>query len=107
MANGTTDEKLARADRIKEQSARAQQQAEQHQKATRNAIASIREILPDRDLPPYRAEMDSSSELTAPGITAKMPLPERARLAIGYALAVVLVATGIGGVIVAVAKLLN
>lgn len=55
---------------------------------------------------PYRAEMDSSSELTAPGITAKMPLPERARLAIGYALAIVLVATGIGGVIVAVAKLL-
>ena len=105
MANGTSDEKLARADRIKEQSDKAQKQAEQHRRGTANAIAALREATA-RELPPYRAEMDSSSELTAPGITAKMPLPERARLAIGYALAVVLVATGIGGVIVAVAKLL-
>ena len=73
MANGTTDEKLARADRIKEQSARAQQAGEQHQKATRNAIASIRELLPGRDLPPYRAEMESDSQVTAgpSGLTAK------------------------------------
>lgn len=60
MANGTSDEKLARADRIKEQSVKAQKRAEQHQKATANAIAAIR----NRELPAYRDSMDSG-EVTA------------------------------------------
>ena len=65
MANGTPDEKVARADRIAEQSAKAQRAAEQSRKATQNSIANLRragEITPGSE--PYRAEMDSVSEVT-------------------------------------------
>ena len=43
MANGTTDEKTARADRILEQSAKAQRAAEQSRQGTQNAIRNLRE----------------------------------------------------------------
>ena len=66
MANGTRDEKVARADRITEQSAKAQRTAEQNRKGTQNAIAKLRRsagvITPGSE--PYRAEMDSVSEVT-------------------------------------------
>lgn len=95
MPNG--GESQARADRYRARYA-------QNAKARKNGLDQYGQAQPGTQ--PYRAEMDSSSELTAPGITAKMPLPERARLAIGYALAAVLFFTGVGLVIVAVAKLL-
>jgi hypothetical protein len=58
VANGTTDERLARADRILEQSRKAQLSAEQSRKATRNAIANLRETASL----PARGEMDSQNE---------------------------------------------
>lgn len=60
MANGTHDEKLARADRIAEQSAKAARKAEQNRRGTQNAIANLR----GSQLQPYREEMDSNSEVT-------------------------------------------
>ena len=91
MANGTTDEKLARADRIAEQSAKAQHAAEQHSKATRNAVANLRAGA--AQLPPYRDEMDSEAELTAPGVKFRATrLPRPALLALGFALAVLVLA---------------
>ena len=62
MANGTYDEKIARADRIKEQSLKSQRTAELNKRATMNTIASLREDT--RSLPVYREEMDSVSEVT-------------------------------------------
>ncbi len=69
MANGTHDEKLARADRIAEQSAKAARKAEQNRRGTQNAIANLR----GSQLQPYREEMDSNSEVTIgkEGIKAK------------------------------------
>lgn len=55
MANGTVDEKVARADRIREQSEKAQRAAELNRRATLNAIAELR----GASLPHYRDEMDS------------------------------------------------
>lgn len=62
MANGTTDEKIARADRIAEQSRLAQAKAEQDRQATANALANLRRLQPGQE--PYREEMDSVSEVT-------------------------------------------
>lgn len=64
MANGTTDEKVARADRIREQSEKAQRAAELNRRATANAIAAIR----GRELPPYREEMDSGEVTVNTGV---------------------------------------
>lgn len=77
MANGTHDEKLARADRIREQSLKAQQRAEQHRKATMNAINRLRE------LEPYREDMDSVSEVTIGTDGVKAKAPPWALLALG------------------------
>lgn len=55
MANGTTRESLARADRMRERH-------EQDQKATRNALTNMRCARGERDLPSYR---ESDSEITA------------------------------------------
>ena len=63
MANGTSDEKVARADRIAEQSRLAQAKAKQEQQATANALANMRRLAEPGD-EPYRAEMDSVSEVT-------------------------------------------
>lgn len=70
MANGTTDEKLAHADRIAEQSAKAAKRAEQNRRGTQNAIANLRNLPGSQ---PYREEMDSNSEVTIgkEGIKAK------------------------------------
>lgn len=59
MANGTTREALARADRIRER-------AKQSQKATRNALDNLRKatVAPTPGSEPYREEMDSVSEVT-------------------------------------------
>lgn len=92
MANGTTDEKLAKADRIREKSAKAQHKADQNRKATQNAIAELRRS----QLQPYRAEMESEdSTVTGPGgITAKLPIPRAGRLAIGIGLGVLFICVG-------------
>ena len=63
MANGTADEKVARADRIAEQSRLAQAKAKQEQQATANALANMRRLA-EPGAEPYRAEMDSVSEVT-------------------------------------------
>lgn len=55
MANGTTHKEIARADRMRERQA-------QERKATKNAIANLRDAA--RDLPAYREEQDSVSEVT-------------------------------------------
>jgi hypothetical protein len=63
MANGTTEEKIARADRIAEQSRLAQAKAKQEQQATANALANMRRLA-EPGAEPYRADMDSVSEVT-------------------------------------------
>lgn len=65
MANGTLDEKVARADRISERSLQDQARAEQHRKATANALETLRRSAPiTPGSEPYRAEMESVSEVT-------------------------------------------
>lgn len=63
MANGTSDEKVARADRIAEQSRLAQARAKQEEQATANALANLRRLQPGQE--PYREEMDSVTETEA------------------------------------------
>src|SRR5690348_3714299 len=77
MANGTTDEKTARADRILEQSAKAQRAAEQSRQGMQNAIRNLRESVTQPASEPYRAEMDSVSEVTVgkEGISVKARSP--------------------------------
>lgn len=74
MANGTQDEKIARADRIAEQSRLAQIKAKQEEQATANALGNLRRLQPGSE--PYRAEMDSVTEteltLNKGGLTAKV-----------------------------------
>ena len=55
MANGTVHEKVARADRIREQTEKNRRTAELNSRATANAIAALR----GEELPTYREEMDS------------------------------------------------
>lgn len=76
MANGTKHEKLARADRIAEQSRLAQAKAKQEQQATANALANMRRLA-EPGAEPYRAEMDSVSEVTVgkEGISVKARSP--------------------------------
>ena len=64
MANGTTNEKLARADRIREQSEKSARAADLNRRATANAIAALR----GRELPPYREEMDSGEVTVNTGV---------------------------------------
>jgi hypothetical protein len=64
VANGTSDEKVARADRIAEQSRLAQAKAKQEQQATANALANMRRLA-EPGTEPYREEMDSVSEVAA------------------------------------------
>jgi hypothetical protein len=70
VANGSTDERIARADRIVEQSRKAQERAEQHRKGTVNAIAAVRRA----QLPSYTDE-NEISEVTIgkEGVKAKAP----------------------------------
>lgn len=63
MANGTKSEKIARADRIAEQSRIAQARAQQEQQATANALENLRRLQPGQEH--YREEMDSVSEVEA------------------------------------------
>lgn len=74
MANGTSDEKVARADRIAEQSRLAQARAKQEEQATANALANLRRLQPGQE--PYREEMDSVTEtelkLGKDGVSAKL-----------------------------------
>ena len=76
MANGTADEKIARADRIAEQSRLAQAKAKQERQATANALANMRRLA-EPGAEPYRAEMDSVSEVTVgrEGIRVKARSP--------------------------------
>lgn len=106
MANGTSDEKVARADRIAEQSRLAQAKAKQEQQATANALANMRRLA-EPGTEPYRAEMDSvDSTVTAPWGTAKVPLPRTARLVIGVCVGIGLGAILVAAAIVAVLKVL-
>lgn len=76
MANGTVDEKVARADRIREQSAIEQRRAEQNRRGTQNALAALKQSnAPGSE--PYREEMDSVSEVTIgkEGVVVKSRAP--------------------------------
>lgn len=95
MANGTIDEKIARADRIREQSMKAERVADLNRRATANAIAALR----GRELPPYREEMDSGEVTVNTGVfqgSLKGVPP--------WALGAALVALAIAGAIVAVLR---
>lgn len=74
MANGTKSEKIARADRIAEQSRLAQAKADQDRQATANALENLRRLQPGQEH--YREEMDSvtETELTVgkDGVTTKL-----------------------------------
>lgn len=95
MANGTIDEKIARADRIREQSQKSARAADLNRRATANAIAALR----GRELPPYREEMDSGEVTmnTGPFQGAVKGVP---RWALGFAI----VALSVAGAIVAVLR---
>lgn len=87
MANGTTHREIARADRMRERQA-------QEQKATQNAIGNIRELT--RELPPYREELGSNSEVTM-GFGEKVKvgakgIPPRA---LGFSIGVLAIAAAI------------
>lgn len=88
MANGTTKREIARADRIRE----AQLQA---RKATHNAIGNLRE------LPVYREEMESNSEVTV-GIGERVKVG--AKGIPPKALGAALIILAIGAVVVAIAR---
>jgi hypothetical protein len=89
MANGTTDEKIARAERLREQSTKAQFVAEQNRRGTQNAIANLRRSR----LPSYN-DTDEVSEVTANvrGIHARTSLPRAGRLALAIGMTVLLLA---------------
>lgn len=74
MANGTTEEKIARADRIAEQSRLAQAKAKQEQQATANALANMRRLA-EPGAEPYRAEMDSEVTIGREGVKVKARSP--------------------------------
>jgi hypothetical protein len=88
MANGTSDERIARADRIAEQSAKAQRDTEQNRRGTQNAIAKLREAAGQPGSEPYRAEMDSVSEVTLgrEGVKIKARSPWVTVVLAGFAL---------------------
>ncbi len=83
MANGTIHREIARADRIREE-------AKQDQRATKNAITNLRE------LPPYREEMESNSEVTV-GIGEKVKVGAKGipPKALGFAIGVLAIAASI------------
>lgn len=94
MANGTHDEKLARADRIAEQSAKAARKAEQNRRGTLNAIANLRNSPTGEH---YRVEMDSGEiDLEKLGVKAT-GIPR-------WALGVAIVTLAIAAAIVAVLR---
>ena len=95
MGNGSRKDGPAIADRRRDKYAA-------YQRATQREL----DKLPAPGSERYREEMDSHSSIEAPGVKAALALPRYARMAIGFALALVLLATGVGAVIVAVAKLL-
>lgn len=89
MANGTTKESIARADRMRERQ-------EQDQRATRNALEQLRRTAPGAQ--PYREEMDSVSEVTAgpQGISARgIPREAWKWIGVGIALSIVLIAASL------------
>lgn len=91
MANGTIHREVARADRIREGQKPEQQ-------ARKNAISNL------RDLPIYREEMESNSEVTV-GIGDKVKVGMKGLP--GRGLIVVLVILAVGAVAVAVIKALG
>lgn len=98
MANGTIDEKIARADRIREQSLKSQRTAELNKRATMNTIASLRSG--GRELPLYREEMDSVSEVTVDW----GPMKAQAKAIPQWALGLAIVALAIAAAIVLVMR---
>ena len=95
MANGTIDEKVARADRIREQTEKSNRTAELNRRATANAIAAFR----GEELPPYREEMDSG-EVTLNTSLIQGSVKGIPRWALGLAI----VAAVVVGTIVAVLR---
>lgn len=93
MANGTVSEKVARADRIREQSEKSARAAELNRRATANAIAALR----GEELPPYREEMDSGEvTVNTKGLHAKGVPP--------WSLGAAILALAVAGAIVAVLR---
>lgn len=92
LANGTSDEKLARADRIAEQSAKAARKAEQNRRGTQNAIANLR----CAQLAPSRSELDSGEiDLEKLGVKAKGIPPH----ALGWSIIILAVAVAVVSVL--------
>jgi hypothetical protein len=60
VANGSSDERIARADRIIEQSRKAAEAADQSRKATQNSIANLRESASLSSQ--ARSELDTQNE---------------------------------------------
>lgn len=87
MANGTIHKEIARADRIREAQG-------QHQKASRNAIANLREAIPGSEQ--YREDMDSVSEVTV-GIGERVKVGAKGipPKALGFAIAVLALAAAV------------
>ncbi len=90
MANGTTHREIARADRLRERH-------KQDQQATKNAINNL------RDLPAYREETESNSEITV-GIGERVKVG--AKGIPSKALGAFLIILAVGAVVAGIIKLL-
>lgn len=93
MASGTFDRDVARADRIREQSAKDQRVADMNRRARDNAVAALRGTA----LPEYREEMDS--EVTVNTGVFQGSLKGVPRFALGAAIVVVAIAAAIVAVL--------
>ncbi len=84
MASGNgTHESGARAERLRNENRK-------HERGIQNGFDNLR-----RDLPPYRAEMESEvSEVKVPGGMAKLPIPRVGRIAIGVGLGLLFACIG-------------
>lgn len=85
MANGSHKPGPAQADRYREK-----------YRSRGRSLQSKLDAAAPRNLPPYRAEMESEdSTITGPGnISAKLPIPRAGRLAIGFGLCVLFICVG-------------
>ncbi len=91
MANGTTHQAIARADRMRERQ-------EQDQKATRNALNNMRQTAGQgRELPAYR-ESDSEITANAQGLHAR-GIPRFAWWMLGLGIMIFIAAAGVALVV--------
>ncbi len=89
MANGSSHEGPARADRLREQFA----------KNNRMRLAAIDEARTRGELPSYNDDSQSELSVTRNGVISKLGLPRPARIALGLGLTFLLCCLGVAVII--------